>query len=94
MTKNNNKIPKTMETKKNEKTQCRQDAALWDVRRYEAAKEMLSRNVLSAAMRMLENGYSPFGDDGDLSEFAKMCARAAVVYADALLEELGKDAGK
>ncbi len=88
---NNNIIPKTMETKKNEKTPSRQDAALWEVRRYEAAKEFMSRNVLPEAVRMLEAGYSPFGDDG---EFAKKCAGAAVEYADALLAELGKDAGK
>lgn len=87
----NNKISKTMETKKNEKTQCQQNAALWEVRRYETAKEIMSRNVLPEAMRLLEDGYSPFGDDGD---FAQKCARAAVEYADALLEELEKDAGK
>lgn len=91
---NNNKNPKTMERKNNEKTQCRRDAALWEVRRYEAAKEMMSKNVLPEAMRMLEDGYSPFGDDGDFADFAKKCAKAAVSYADALLSELGKDAGK
>lgn len=94
MTKNNNKTAKTMETKNNEKTPCQQHAALWEVRRYEAAKEMMSKNVLPEAMRMLEDGYSPFGDDGDFADFAKKCAKAAVSYADALLEELRKGAGK
>lgn len=83
-----------METKNNEKTPCQQNAALWEVRRYEAAKEIMSRNVLPEAMRMTEDGYSPFGEDCDFADFAHKCARAAVVYADALLAELGKDAGK
>ena len=41
----------------------------------------------TSAMRMLEDGYSPFGDDGN---FAKECAKSAVSYADALLAELRK----
>ena len=53
-----------METKKAQQSQ-RQKEAVWEVRRYEAAKEMMSRNVIPSAMRMLEDGYSPFGDDGN-----------------------------
>lgn len=75
-----------METKKAQQSQ-RQKEAVWEVRRYEAAKEMMSRNVIPSAMRMLEDGYSPFGDDGN---FAKECAKSAVSYADALLAELRK----
>ena len=62
----------------------------WEQRRYEIAKEMLPY-VAETTRSILASGHG-LGDEAEGKTVPEVCASSAVVFADALIAELRKEA--
>ena len=62
----------------------------WEQRRYEIAKEMLPY-VAETTRSILASGHG-LGDEAEGKTVPEVCASSAVVFADALIAELKKEA--